>query len=164
MKKLAYFMAVIISLSMLSCIDYKEKMKLNNDGSGEITFAIGLSEDLIKMGDGDNRIDDFNEDKIKKDYENKEGITFVKSRSYTNDGNVWIEITLEFNSVENLVNASKDSTSAGMIGQISLSNYENDNWVFQRGISNDNFNSKNNPSESDSDNMMALMFSKSKWH
>ena len=144
---------------MISCLDYNEKMKLNDDGSGEITFAVGLSEGLFNIGGGDTKVEDFNEDKIKSDFENKDGIKVVDSRSYTKDGNRWIEVTLNFESLEKLQQATKDSSTNGMIGKLSLTENSKGNWVFTRTI----FGEKKN-SDNDSNGMMAMMFSKYKWH
>jgi hypothetical protein len=163
MKKFVPCLILFLTLFLTSCIEYKEKLKLNDDGSGNITFAVGVSEELFKLG-GDNtgEIKDFNEDKIKKDWQNKKEIEFVGSRSYSKDGNKWIEISLKFESLEALQKASEDSTSKGMMGEISLTQNENGNWVFARKIYNSN--SKNeNAADSVSSGMMKMMFGQYKW-
>ena len=160
MKKYFILAILILSSMLISCIEYTEKMILNNNGSGEITFAVGLSEELLNFDDGKMQSNDFNEEKIKENYEGKEGIKVLGSRSYSKDGNRWIEVSLEFDSIENLQNASKDSSNNGMIGEMSLTENENGNWVFNRKISNDN----NKEEDSDnSTNMMNMMFSKYEW-
>jgi hypothetical protein len=152
---------LLLSISLFSCIEYKEKMKLNDDGSGEISFAIGLSEEILSMGGNNKQFDDFNEEKIKREYENKKGITFVGSKSYAKDGNRWIEISLKFDSLEDLEKAS-DSTSTGMIGKITLTQNENGSWVFTRKISKSN-SSEKEASDTVSNGMMKMMFSQYKW-
>lgn len=163
MKKFALCL-ILLSLSffLTACIEYKEKLKLNDDGSGNITFAVGLSEELFKLGGDSSQVSDFKEDKIKKDWQNKKGIEFVGSKSYSKDGNKWIEISLKFESLEALQKASEDSTSKGMMGSISLTQNENGNWIFTRKIYNSN--SKNeNAEDSVSSGMMKMMFQQFKW-
>ena len=75
MKKL--FVFALLSLFLVSCIEYHEKMKLNYNGSGELTFAFGLNEALINMGGNDNKdLQDFSEDKIKESYKNKRELNY----------------------------------------------------------------------------------------
>ena len=158
MKNILLPAFIILSFILVSCIEYTEKMKLNSDGSGEITFAIGISEDLLKMGEDSTQLDDFNPDKIKKDFSNKDGVKFVDSKTYNKDGNKWIEIKLEFESVEKLAQASTDSTENLMIGDVSLKLNENGNWQFTRTLT-----GKNTSSDSSNGDMMAMMFSQYKW-
>lgn len=161
MKKNFLLAVLFLSLLMIGCIDYKEKLKLNFDGSGEINFAVGINTELFYLGDGENDFSDFNEKKIKQNYENKDGIHFINSKSYSKDGIKWIEITLHFESVEKLMEASKDSNNVGMIGQIELKKNDNGDCVYTRNISGSNSAKK---AEKDfSNNMMELMFSKYKW-
>lgn len=152
---------LFLSFSLFSCIEYKEKMKLNDDGSGEISFAVGISEEILSLGGDNKQFDDFNEEKIKREYENKKGIKFVSSKSYSKDGNRWIEISLQFDSFEDLKKAS-DSSSTGMIGEMSLTQNENGNWVYTRKISKSNSSEKDIP-DSESNGMTKMMFSQYKW-
>jgi len=161
MKKSFLPIIILTAFIFSSCIDYTEKMKLNNDGSGEITFAVGMSESLINMSGNANDKNDFNEEKIKQNYSNKPGIEIVGSRSFVKDGNSWIEISLKFDSVENLQNASKDSSTLGMMGNISIKENENGNWVFTRKISEPNSQKESN--DETNNGMLKLMFSKYRW-
>lgn len=164
MKKLTRLLIVILAISFVSCLEYNEKLKLNDDGSGEITFAVGLNDNLFNMGGDDTQVNEFNEENIKKDYEDKDGIKLVDSRSYSKDGNRWIEIMLEFESLEKLQAASQDTASEGMIGKMSLTNDDTGNWVFSRQIFSGKRNAKTDSADFDPSNMMGLMFSKYKWH
>lgn len=101
MKRL--FAITFLSILPVSCIQYHEKMKLNSDGSGEITFAIGVSESFLNLGGSGNELQNFDEDKIKGSFSNKEGIRVANSRTYTQDGNRWVEIKLGFESLHLLI-------------------------------------------------------------
>lgn len=153
MKKIILF--TLLALLANACLEYKEKLKINDDGSGEIKFAIGIN---ISLFDGNKTSDDlkeFDESKIKEKYTGKKGIKCTGSRSYTEAGSKWIEITLEFDSLEDLVSASKDSSNLGMIGQINLKEDRNGNMVFEREISSSQKDSTNN--------ILNAMFSNYKW-
>ncbi len=153
MNKVILF--ILIAFLTTACLEYKEKMKINEDGSGEIKFALGINVSFFDENKNSNDLKDFNESKIKEKYSNKKGIKCTGSRSYAEAGSRWIEIDLEFDSIEDLMEASKDSSNLGMIGQIRLSEDKNGNMVFERKISS---------SEKDStDNLFKAMFSNYKW-
>jgi hypothetical protein len=160
MKRLMFYLFLVASLT--SCIEYHEKMKLNNDGSGEITFSVGISEQMLQMGGENNELKDFNEEKIKKDFEGKKGIKYLGGRTYSEQGNKWIEIKLSFATLEDLNNASKDSSQQGMLGNSKLSQDANGNMIFTKTII-----SKNGEQDSSSNamagGMMEMMFGKYKW-
>ena len=162
MKK--YFLAVILLFILSSCIDYHEKMKLNYDGSGTITFAVGINQSLFGgMADSSN-FKDFDESKIKEQYSGKKGIKFLGSRTYTQDGNKWVEINLSFESLQALNEANKDSMQQGMMGTINLSEDASGNMVFTRKLL-----AKPGSAEKDSagselaNGMMQMMFGNYKW-
>ena len=132
MKKLLVFS--LVSLLFVSCIEYHEKMKLNSDGSGEITFAIGVSESFFNMGSQSDELKNFDENKIKESYIAKKGIKFLGIKSYSQDGNKFIEVKLGFESLQLLMDSSKDSTQQTMIGELSLMEDANGNFVFTRKL------------------------------
>jgi hypothetical protein len=161
MKRILSYLFLLVFLT--SCIEYHEKMKLNSDGSGEVTFAVGVSEDLLKMGGDSGDIKDFNEDKIKKDFEGKKGIKFLGSRTYSGQGNKWIEVKLSFESLEALNNASKDSSSQGMLGESKITKDASGNMVFAKTITSKGKDQKDTTSNAMSNSMMEMMFGKYKW-
>ncbi|MFH1196907.1 MAG: hypothetical protein V1720_14505 [bacterium] len=162
MKKLILLSTLVIFIALSGCIRYNEKMKLNSDGSGELTFAIGISEEILNMGGGQNGFDEFDENKIKEDYTKKDGVKYVSGKTFSKDGNKWIEVTLQFDSVEKLAAASQDSSKKGMIGVISLKE-ENGNWVFTRSISEDKDTGQTDSADAANQNMMNMMFAQYNW-
>jgi hypothetical protein len=160
MKRILFYL--FLTAVLTSCIEYHEKMKLNADGSGEITFAVGVSEQMMQMGGDNGGVKDFNEEKIKKDFEGKKGIKFLGSRSYAEQGNKWIEVKLAFNSLEDLNTASKDSSNQGMLGESKLTQDASGNLVFTKILT-----SKNSEPDSSANTMtsgmMEMMFGKYKW-
>ncbi|MEW5843496.1 MAG: hypothetical protein AB1775_09570, partial [Bacteroidota bacterium] len=134
------------------------------DGSGTITFAVGINQSLFGgMADSSN-FKDFDESKIKEQYSGKKGIKFLGSRTYTQDGSKWVEINLSFESLQALNEANKDSMQQGMMGTINLSEDANGNMVFTRKLL-----AKPGSAEKDSagselaNGMMQMMFGNYKW-
>ena len=162
MKK--YFLAALLLFVLSSCIDYQEKMKLNYDGSGTITFAVGVNQSLFGGIADSSNFKDFDESKIKEQYSGKKGIKFLGSRTYTQDGNKWVEINLSFESLQALNEANKDSMQQSMMGTINLSEDASGNMVFTRKLL-----AKPGSTEKDSvgsefaDGMMQMMFGNYKW-
>jgi hypothetical protein len=159
-----FLIYALLAVLVPGCLEYHEKMKLNSDGSGEVTFAIGISESLFNMAGDKGDLKDFNESKIRENYSDKQGIKYLAGRTYSEDGNRWIEIKLAFKSIDALNKANSDSLQRGMLGIISLKEDSNGNMVFERKL-----NSKNGSSPSDSasalfgNGMMEMMFGKYKW-
>lgn len=162
MKRL--FAITILSLLVVGCIQYHEKMKLNFDGSGEITFSVGISESFFNLGGESEELKSFDENKIKKSFADKKGIKFVNSRTYTKDSDRWVEITLGFESLQLLMESNEDSTQQAMIGSLSLKEDPKGNMVFTRKISRSD-SSVQNDSTSDAigAGMMEMMFGQYKW-
>ncbi len=150
---------IIIFLFFTSCIEYSEKMKLNEDGSGEITFAVGINNEIFNLGKGKLELNNFNTDSIKKKYLNRKGIEFLKSRTYVKDNIRWIEITLKFDSVEYLNEINNAAAQNGMIGIISLSRDKNGNLLYTRKIF--PFNKEINYNES---KILSIIFTQYTWN
>ena len=163
MKRIILF--AFLTFLTSACLEYKEKMQLNYDGSGEIKFAIGLSESLFNMSSDSGNVKDFDEAKIKNKYRHKKGIKFIGSKSYNESGDRWIEINLAFDSIEELMDASKDSSNFGMIGTIKLSEDNQGNMIFERSISSGGKSSEIDSSNSGfGKNVVDAMFSGYKWN
>ncbi len=162
MKRILSFALLIILLS--GCIDYREKMKLNDDGSGEITFAVGISESLFNLSGEKGNLKDFQESKIRNSFESKPGIKLIDSRTYSADGNKWISIHLSFKSLKDLNEVAKDSSQQGMLGQCSLTEDANGNLVFSKTLAGKNSQAeKDSSTDAASRGMMEMMFGKYNW-
>ena len=156
------FLFCLLTALLTSCLEYKEKMKIEKSGSGEVTFSIGISESLFNMNKDSSGVNEFDESKLKEKYSKSDGIKFLSSRTYSDAGNKWIEIKLGFDSLEKLVKASNDSSSQGMIGQISLKENKEGDMVYERILSN---NQSGNDSTGDEigKGIMESMFGGYKW-
>lgn len=153
---------IVLTFILFGCLDYKEKMKLNSDLSGEMVFSVGINEQLLSLGGPNNELEKFDENTIKENYSNKKGIRFISGRTYSEEGNKWIEIKIAFERIEDLIAATVDSTQKGMIGEISITENAEGNYVFVRKL----FGSESledSTSEEFSKDMMEMMFGNYKW-
>jgi hypothetical protein len=163
MKKILFLS--LFSIILVSCIEYQEKMKLNLDGSGEITFAFGISESIFSMGGDNAGLKEFNEEKIDQNYKDKKGIKLVSKRTYTESGNRWMEAKISFDSINDLIASSTDTTQQAAIGDISLTQDSNGNMVFTRKISKEQKETEpDSSSQKVGEGMMEMMFGKYQWH
>lgn len=153
---------VVVSLLLFGCLEYNEEMKLNSDLSGELTFAIGISEELYNLGGESPELENFDENKLKENYTNKKGIKFISSRSYSEGGNKWMEVKIQFDSVEDLMNSTTDSTQKGMTGEISIIEDEEGNFVYTRNVFG-NETQQDSSTDAMSQGMMDMMFAKYQW-
>lgn len=132
MKKVLYLF--ILSLILTSCLEYNEKMKINSDRSGELTFAFGINQSFFEMGDKNKELKDFNEEKLKESYSKQKGIKLLSSKSFVENGIRWIEISLQFESVDALNKVNKDSTDNNFIGTIKLYEDDQNHLVYERSL------------------------------
>ncbi|MEW6195809.1 MAG: hypothetical protein AB1521_11705 [Bacteroidota bacterium] len=157
-----FLLLIVISLLLSGCLEYDEKMKLNSNFSGELTFAIGISEELYNLGGESPELKNFDENKMKESYSNKKGIKFISSRSYSEGGNKWMEIKISFDTIEDLLNSTTDSTQKGMIGEISISEDKDGNFVYSRNVFG-NETEQDSSADEMSQSMMDMMFGKYQW-
>ncbi len=153
---------IVISLLLMGCLEYDEKMKLNSNFAGELTFAIGISEELYNLGGESPELKNFDENKMKESYTNKQGIKFISSRSYSEGGNKWMEVKIAFDSIEDLINSTTDSTQKGMIGEISINEDKDGNFVYSRNVFG-NETEQDSTADEMSQSMMDMMFGKYQW-
>lgn len=163
MKSLKSILSIIVvSIVLIGCLEYNEKMKLNSDFSGELTFSIGISEELFNLGGESSELENFDENKMKENYIDKKGIKFISSRSYSESGNKWMEVKISFESIEDLLNSTTDTTQKGMMGEISIKENEDGNFVFTRYVFG-NEAQKDTSADAMSQGMMDMMFAKYQW-
>ena len=161
MKKQPVVIFIALAFLLTGCIEYAEKMGFNKDGSGNITLKLGVDESMLSMGESENN-GKFDEQKIRNELETSDGIKVTQSKSYSDKGKKWIEISLDFDSFESLSESSKKEKQGGFIGEISLVEEENGNLSFSRKIS---FGDpkKDNDEENPFEGLFETMFSQYLW-
>jgi hypothetical protein len=163
MKNILLFFSAALLIS--GCLEYQEKMKLNSDGSGEVIFAFGISESLLNIAGSNNDLKDFDESKIKEEFNNKKGVKVLSSRTYLQAGQRWIEINIAFESLEYLISATADSTQKTILGEISLSERSDGKMVFTRKLYKEPVNTVDDTTnDAVSQGMMEMMFGHFNWN
>jgi len=159
MKKLTLLVLVLISTIVVSCIDYNETLSLANNGSGVLVFKVGLDQSLFDMGDSDT-MEGFDENSIRKDFEGINGVKVIDSKSYSEDGSQWTEVTLKFESLEDLSKVKDNVDQGDFIGRLSMQKESDGNHHFTRTIALDD--SEPNSDEFSS-KMLKSMMGKYSW-
>jgi len=159
MKKLFSLILLSFVLLLLGCLDYNETLNLASNGSGVLTFKVGLNESLFNLGDS-NTMDGFDESSIRKDFEGIQGVKVIDSKSYSEDGSRWTEVTLEFESLNDLSKVKDNVDQGDFIGQMSMQRDSDGNHHFTRTIALDN----SEPDSNDfSSKMLESMMGKYSW-
>ena len=139
MKKTFQISLIVLSVFFTGCFEYAEKLWFNKDGSGKMTFKLGIDESLTSMLEkeaGDSKENNqFDEQEMKSEFESIDGIQITQSKSYSDKGKKWIELDLVFDSFESLAEVSNKDEKGGFIGKISIVEDEKGDQSFSREIS-----------------------------
>ena len=120
MKKWVWVLSLVAVIALTGCIKMEQDITLNKDGSGNVKFVYGMSEQTIKQMDAmkemsksmaeegaeaedDNQFE-FNEDEVKKEFEamKDQGITLNSAKTTTADGWKYMNIDFDFKDVSKL--------------------------------------------------------------
>lgn len=159
MKKVVLLVLLGFAFVLFGCLDYNETLNLASNGSGILVFKVGLNESLYDLGDS-NTMDGFDENSIRKDFEGITGVKVIDSKSYSKDGSHWTEITLKFESLEDLSKVKDNVDQGDFIGQLSMQKDSDGNHHFTRTIALDD----SEPDSNDfSSKMLESMMGKYSW-
>ncbi len=122
MKKWIWIFSLVAIIALTGCIKMEQDITLNKDGSGNVKFVYGMSEQTItqmeamkqmsKSEDGAEADDDnpfeFNEDEVKKEFEamKDQGITLNSVKTTKEDGWQYMNIDFDFKDVTKLEDTS----------------------------------------------------------
>jgi hypothetical protein len=122
MKKWIWVLSLVAIVALTGCIKMEQDITLNKDGSGNVKFVCGKSEQTIKhmeamsqknkSEDGAEADDDnpfeFNEEEIKKEFEamQDQGITLNSVKTTKEDGWQYMNIDFDFEDVTKLDDTS----------------------------------------------------------
>ncbi len=130
MKKLLGLTLVLVVL-LSGCVQYKEHLTLDRQGSGTLTFKMGVMDMGAMFGDDLDGLDEpIIEDE--EELENYPGITVVDIRSYSDEGMEWQEMTLEFESLD-ILNEAMGSSGFSPMGIMSFSQ-EGGHLMFRKAL------------------------------
>lgn len=127
-------LAMMVVLALSGCINFKEELWLNADGSGKFSIDIGMSQSLIDMakGSGTDPFADF-----KKEFENKDPLVKnVSSKEYSDkvggqDMKHYV-VTMEVTDMVKYMEQQSKSSDGTL--KISLKKLENGNYSFTQTL------------------------------
>ena len=120
MKKWIWALSLVAIIALTGCLKMEQDITLNKDGSGNVKFVYGMSEQTIKQmesmkemsksmaKEGEEAEDDndfeFDVDKVKKGFEEMkaQGITLNSATVTTEDGWTYMNIDFDFKDVSKL--------------------------------------------------------------
>ena len=122
MKNLIWIFSLVAIIALTGCIKMEQDITLNKDGSGNVKFVYGMSEQTLKQmeamkqmsqsedgaeADDDNPFE-FNEDEVKKEFEamKDQGITLNSVKTTKEDGWQYMNIDFDFKDVTKLEDTS----------------------------------------------------------
>ena len=107
-------LSLILVLIFFGCIEYTEKLWINDDGSGRITLKIGIDNAMLSLGEADDDVDvlitafeenkEMIQDTLTRLFEKFGGIKYKEIDVYENYGSSWFKGTFEFDSINSLNN------------------------------------------------------------
>ncbi|MEA1928288.1 MAG: hypothetical protein U9N73_08770 [Candidatus Auribacterota bacterium] len=121
MKKWIWVLSLVAAIALSGCIKMEQDITLNKDGSGNVKFVYGMSEQTIKQMEAmkemsksmaeegaeapedDNQFE-FDEDEVRKEFEamKEQGITLNSVKSTKKDGWQYMNIDFDFKDVSKL--------------------------------------------------------------
>jgi len=122
MKNWIWIFSLVAIVALTGCIKMEQDITLNKDGSGNVKFVYGMSEQTLKQmeamkqmsqsedgaeADDDNPFE-FNEDEVKKEFEamKDQGITLNSVKTTKEDGWQYMNIDFDFKDVTKLEDTS----------------------------------------------------------
>jgi len=118
MKNWIWIFSLVAIVALTGCIKMEQDITLNKDGSGNVKFVYGMSEQTIKQmeamkqmsqsedgaEDEDDNPFEFNEDEVKKEFEamKEQGITLNSVKTTKKDGWQYMNIDFDFKDVTKL--------------------------------------------------------------
>jgi len=118
MKKLIWVLTLVSMIALTGCIKMEQDITLNKNGSGNVKFVYGMSDQTLKQmeamkqmsqsedgaEDEDDNPFEFNEDEVKKEFEamKDQGITLNSVKTTKKDGWQYMNIDFDFKDVTKL--------------------------------------------------------------
>lgn len=130
MRSLVFGLAVLV---LGGCVEYRESLVLERDGSGTVVMAIGVKEALLRaaevaeseMYDPASTLDTLRA---------QQGLQVIESRTETREGTRWLHLVLTFESLAALNGVDRVEQYRGLFGNFVLAENSAGQRVFTRTI------------------------------
>lgn len=139
----------------IGCVEYEEEMWINEDGTGSVTAKLGFSEflgGLIGFLDSDF----FDEDELFDDFDHVDGIEMKTKEAYYKDGRRWVEIALNFDSIEKLNRLKHHDEAPVILGRINYDEVSRREIRYRRDLEVD-IESGQDHDDSEKDNVKQIL-------
>ena len=156
MRSLVFGLAVLV---LGGCVEYRESLVLERDGSGTVVMAIGVKDALLRaaevaeseMYDPASTLDTLRA---------QQGLQVIESRTETREGTRWLHLVLTFESLAALNGVDRVEQYRGLFGNFVLAENSAGQRVFTRTIRAD---LPEKVRESFLTSLLAPMFAKYPW-
>ena len=130
MRRFAIALAVLV---LAGCVEYRESLVLERDGSGTVVMAIGVQEALVRAaavaaGEGYEPASAI--DALRA----QQGLQVIESRTETVDGTRWQHLTLTFESLAALGGIDRIEQYRGLFGEMALTENSSGQPVLTRTV------------------------------
>ena len=114
MRTLALSIAVLI---LGGCVEYRESLVLERDGSGTVVMAIGVEDTLLRAAEvAEAGI--YDPASAVATLQGQQGLQIVESRTETREGTRWFHLALTFDSLDALNGIDRVEEYRGLFGKI----------------------------------------------
>jgi len=114
MRTLALSIAVLI---LGGCVEYRESLVLERDGSGTVVMAIGVEDTLLRAAEvADAGI--YDPASAVAALQGQQGLQIIESRTETREGTRWFHLALTFDSIDALSGIDRVEEYRGLFGKI----------------------------------------------
>ena len=130
MRRFAIVLAVLV---LAGCVEYRESLVLERDGSGTVVMAIGVKEALVRasaVAGGEGYEPAAAIDALRA----QQGLQVIETRTETVDGTRWQHLALAFESLAALGGIERIEQYRGLFGEIALTENSSGQPVLTRTV------------------------------
>ena len=127
------FALVLVLLLLAGCVEYRESLVLERDGSGTLVMSIGVNDALLRAASAaqaEGRQPASGIDALQE----QQGLQVIESRTETVDGTRWQHVTLTFESLAALGGIDRIEQYRGLFGEMILTENSSGQRVLTRTI------------------------------
>ena len=126
----------VLALSVLilgGCVEYRESLVLERDGSGTVVTAVGVNETLLRAAEvAESGL--YDPASVLSALQAQQGLQVIGSRTETREGMRWLHLVLAFESLAALNGIDRIEQSRGLFGTVALSEDASGQRVLTRTI------------------------------
>ena len=130
MRRFALALAVLV---LAGCVEYRESLVLERDGSGTVVMAIGVKEALVRAA-AVAEAEGYESAPAIDTLQARKGLQVIESRTETVGGTRWQHVTLTFESLAALSGIDRIGPYRGLFGEMALTENSSGQRVLTRTV------------------------------